>query len=207
MNSIIKYGFYASIAKDKCVNNEYAINKAWRYLSYANFTIAYNPLPKFEKDKLFFEDEKKIVLLDGVIFNINELISTGDNWQDYASKRIDSNPEAFINDLRGSFCGVFYFKETCKAIVFTNQSGEKSIYYQQSGEDFYISSHVQLFKDVFECQLDIDDQSAYEMLLTGSVLDNRSMFKNIFRIAAGTLLEITDGSYVEKKISCISKCS
>lgn len=43
-------------------------------LPYGDIRFYYNPFPKFENDHLFYEDEEKIVLLDGVIFNNHELM-------------------------------------------------------------------------------------------------------------------------------------
>ena len=53
------------------------IAEGWKMnINYGAFRFWYNPLPKFEKDHLFFENESCIVLLDGVILNKDELLKT-----------------------------------------------------------------------------------------------------------------------------------
>ena len=91
--------------------------------------LYYSPLPKFENDKLFFEDKEKIVLLDGVIFNKKELLTQykGEDWRTVYETMYQKDPHEFQNALRGSFCGAVYRKDSRELMLFTNHSGEKTI--------------------------------------------------------------------------------
>ena len=102
-------------------------------LTCRNIRFYYAPLPKFENDHLFYEDEEKIVLIDGVIFNNHELMKTYkvESWREALDQLILENPETFQKELRGSFCGALLMKDTGDIMLFTNQSGEKTVYYSQ----------------------------------------------------------------------------
>lgn len=49
----------------RCINGE---------MQYREWTIRWSVLDKFQNDKVFYQDEDCIILLDGVIFNKTELI-------------------------------------------------------------------------------------------------------------------------------------
>lgn len=164
---------------------------------YKDFSIAYSPLNKFQNDKLFFEDENKIVLLDGVIFNKKELIEkyNNENWQDVFNILYDNSNTGFMNDLRGSFCGVVYRKSDDKIFAFTNHSGEKTVYYYVKGGVTIVASHNNLTTDVLRKKgiaYEPNMQCCYELLITGCSLHGNTPFKDIRRLVGGKSV-ITDG--------------
>lgn len=158
--------------------------------------IWYNPLPKFENDHLFFETEKYVVLLDGVILNINELMFQNRemNWRECFINLYQRND---IPDcLRGSFRGLIYNKITDEILAFTNHTGEKTVYYTKDAAwGGIIASHVNIIRDCF-CSngrggFTADLQAHYELLLTGSILHGKSPFEGIRRLTAGQMLFFT----------------
>ena len=76
----------------------------FKYLSHADVHFYYHPLPKFENDHLFYEDDEKIVLLDGVIFNNHELMAQyGCNtWRETFDRMYHCSGRTVMKDLRGS---------------------------------------------------------------------------------------------------------
>lgn len=162
------------------------------------YQIWYNSLPKFENDHLFFESEKYIVLLDGVVFNISELMAEfhSPSWQDCFLSLCET--DAIPGCLRGSFRGLIYDKFMEKITAFTNQTGEKTIYYHYETDiGLVIASHINIIKALFESnrmgKFEADFRSHYELLLTGSVLHGKTPFKGISRLTAGKLLRFCNG--------------
>ncbi len=160
--------------------------------------IWYNPLPKFENDHLFFETKTLIVLLDGVIFNIQELMqeSSSQHWWECFLALYEQN--AIPSCLRGSFRGLVYDKTLHRITAFTNQTGEKTVYYRVEDDlGLIIASHVNIIKALFNSNgigtFEPNLRAHYELLLTGTILQGKTPFKGISRLTAGKLLRYTEG--------------
>lgn len=92
----IMYGF--TITKDLK-----HINHSERIIENNGFLCENNMIRKFENDKIFFEDDNYIVILDGFIFNKNELLK--DEWFATIIKLYEENGDDFFQCLRGTFGG------------------------------------------------------------------------------------------------------
>lgn len=167
-------------------------------LSYNGTQFFFNPMPRFEKDKLFYEDDEKIVLLDGVVFNIKELIgelNTSD-WRQTFDAIYKADPVTFANRLRGSFCGAVLNKASDTLICFTNQSGEKPVYYTQQKEFFAAASHNNILIDALNnngIAVTPNLQACRELLCTASNLHGNTPFEGIRRITAGKYMALSAG--------------
>lgn len=167
-------------------------------LSYENIRFYYNPLPKFENDHLFYEDDEKIVLLDGVILNNHELMDARDcqGWRETLDLLVQENPRTFQKELRGSFCGALLQKGTGDLMLFTNQSGEKTVYYTQQAGFFAAASHNNILTAVLKRQgvpVEPDIQAHRELLATAAILHGGTPFRNIRRLNAGKYLLEKEG--------------
>lgn len=167
-------------------------------ISSGSYQIWYNPLPKFEKDHLFFETDKYVILLDGVVFNIKELMEEfgSQNWKDCFLACCEK--KIIPNCLRGSFRGLIYDKVLDAISAFTNQTGEKTVYYHFDYEHgLILVSHVNILKVLFVLNgmgsFEADLRAHYELLLTGSILHGKTPFKGISRLTAGKLLQFRSG--------------
>lgn len=156
------------------------------------FEVCYSPMPKFELDKLFFETESLIILLDGFILNKRELLDyyKQEDWKTCFLEIYQKSPD-FINQLRGSFCGFIYDKHQNSVTCFTNHSGEKTIYYRYKDDELVVATHNDLMKEYLsvnhlECKW--NHETAYELLTLGYSLDDHSPIADVFRITAGKYL-------------------
>lgn len=161
------------------------------------YCIGYNPMPKFEKDHIFYEGHNLFVLLDGVILNKTELLDKIDiTWEEYFCELVMQGVDEAICRLRGSFRGIVINKTNDEITIFTNQYGEKTVFfYGSNSKDFVAGS---CFKDVISVlknsghELDVNYQSNYEMLLTGSILHGNTMIEQIRRLQGGTKITIDE---------------
>lgn len=156
----------------------------------------YSPMPKFENDKLFYTDGQKTVLLDGVVFNKKELMEDRGckSWRETVDQLIREDPKTFQKELRGSFCGALL--EGSVLELFTNQSGEKTIYYTQEESLFSAASHNNILTAYLKEQnipVMPDLQAHRELLATGSILHGGSPFQGVRRLTAGKYLLAEDG--------------
>lgn len=173
-------------------------------IRYGGTAFFYSPLPKFEEDKLFFEDEEKIVLLDGVIFNKQELMREYgcDSWKACFNKIFFLSPELFMNELRGSFCGAILCKSSGALMIFENQSGEKPVYYSAQKDFFVIASHNNLLLPLLRSEgivVEADVQGCRELAALGYCAHGNTPFKNVRRLFAGKKLYIEHGVAREER--------
>ncbi len=160
----------------------------------------YSPMPKFENDKLFYTDEEKTVLLDGVIFNKQELMDAKGcgSWRETVDYLIREEPEIFQKELRGSFCGAVRYGAVLE--IFTNQTGEKTVYYTQRDGLFAAASHNNILTAYLKEQgvpVEPDTRACRELLCTGALLHGSTPFQNIRRLNAGKYLLVEEGSCKE----------
>lgn len=164
-----------------------------RTISCGDVHFYYNPLPRFENDHLFYENAEKIVLLDGVIFNSHELMEKAGckSWRETIDQLIFKAPKTFQKELRGSFCGALWIKGTAELVLFTNQSGEKTVYYTRQEAFFAAASHNNILTAVLrEQSLPVmpDYQALRELLCAGPILHGKTPFQNVHRLTAGKYL-------------------
>lgn len=75
-----------------------------------NFYIERRTIRKFLNDKVFAEDEKYVVLTEGVILNSKQLMAKygKNNLKDTIVEMYEKNGETFFNEFRGSFQWLIY---------------------------------------------------------------------------------------------------
>lgn len=173
-------------------------------ITFNSINFYYNPLPKFEGDKLFFEDDEKVVLLDGVIFNNRVLMDqySCNDWQECFLKIYAESPENFMDKLRGSFCGVILRKKDETIFAFENQSGEKPIYYTNKRDFFVIASHNNLLLPIVESNginVEPDVQGFKELTALGYCAHGNTPFKGVKRLLAGKVAYIDNGCVREAR--------
>lgn len=173
-------------------NNDIGWMGNCKSIIYKEYIFLYNPMNKFKDDKLFFEDNEKIVLLDGVVFNKQELCSRFDkDWKHTFENLLKKNEDYFMDSLRGSFCGVVLYKKNDKIIAFTNHSGERTVYYTEMDRRIIITSHCSFLRNYYKNigkKLEPCREAHYELLITGSILFGKTPFNGVYRLAAGQRL-------------------
>lgn len=192
------YGFFVTNAKSN--QGKDVLGEA-KTLKYKDIQFVYNPMPKFEQDKLFYEDSDKIVLLDGVIFNKRELMErTSGTWQDVFEGLYRDDPQTFFNGLRGSFCGAVLEKNSLRLTAFTNHSGEKTVYYTVQNGIFIVASHNNILTEILrENNLPVrpDLTACQELVALGSILHGKTPFQKVRRVTAGKYVKLINGQSEE----------
>jgi len=159
-------------------------------IEYKNIFLQRDTLPKFLNDKVFFETEKKIFILEGVIFNINELIIEykQKNWKATLIAMSNKNEDSFFNEFRGSFSGFYYDKITKKSIIFTDHIGDKPIYYYVRKGELIFSSEINTIIRLLinnHIEYNLDEKGVYSLLTHGYMIEDLTPFKEIKRLKAG----------------------
>jgi asparagine synthase (glutamine-hydrolysing) len=162
-----------------------------------DFQIERFVLNQFVDDKLFVENEEFIILLDGVITNISELLITYDSkqWYDCVIKMYRLNNNSFFELLRGSFRGLFFDKIANRWLIFTDHIGTKPLYIAEVNQGIFISSemsdHYQYFKS-HGIPYTMNEDAAYMLLSYGFMLDDITLCKQVKKLPPGHYIEITN---------------
>lgn len=155
---------------------------------------------KFIHDKVFNENEFFLILVEGVILNSLDLIKKYkcSNLFDTVCSMYQLNGNSFLNEFRGSFSGVFYDKNKNKKIIYTNQIGDKQVYYSQTGFDFIFGSEINYLTDFYEenmLKYSLNREAAYYLLTYGFMLEDNTLFDKIKRLLPGHYILIEKNNF------------
>lgn len=168
-------------------------NKDWIYDD-LGISYFYKKYPKFENDKIFISNNRYLVILDGIIFNNNKLINrySKKDWYETVIYMYETYGEEFYNDFRGSFNGVLVDKKNKKLISFTNQIGDRTVFYYENNESVIIGSNFNYIVDLLKnnkIRYKLDETYVKYMLTFGFMLDETTCIKNVKRLLPGHYLK------------------
>lgn len=178
------------------IQNGKGLSGSSKIISYGNIICENHMISKFEEDKIFFQDEKYIIILDGIIFNKTTL-QTDNNWYETIIALYERNGDCFFEDLRGSFAGALYDKEQGKWIIFTDHLGSKFIYYSFVGGVFICSLMMDnMYKLLMNNNIryHLDVTGAFMELSYGFMLEDYTLCEEIKKIQPGDFIVIKDGN-------------
>lgn len=177
-----------------------------RHFSEANY-ICYNKMVnKYDDDKIFFQNEDYLLVLDGVVLNKLDLINIngGRDWKDVVIN-LYRQSDVFFDVFRGSYSGLLYDKKKNKTIVFSDHIGTKFLYYIKLNDAIFVSSmmaEMYSFLQQNNIPYSLEQDSAYLLLSYGYMLGNRTLCDKVMKMKSGCYLTITD-SKVEEKRYCL----
>ncbi|MGK4225136.1 hypothetical protein [Parabacteroides distasonis] len=194
------FGFTVILGKSYNCNNISADS----IITYDDIRCFKHMIDKFEKDKVFSNDNNYIVIVDGVILNKNVLITRmgGNTWLDTIIKLYIEKGEWFFDEFRGSFCGLLYDKSSNKTIIFSDHIGTKYIYYSQLENVIIFSTIIDFiygFLKLNNVKYNLSVESAYLLLTYGFMLEGRTLCDKVFKLKPGYYLLVQDGKISEKR--------
>ena len=160
--------------------------------------------PRFKSDKVFYEDDDFILILDGVVLNRLEiLLSTRRrNWEECLIERYRQDGNVFFASLRGSFSGALLNKKSSEWVFFTDHLGSKFIYYLKYKNTFVVSSNISdLYKFLLRNNIPygLDLNGAYLLLTYGYMLEDITLCNRIKKIQPGHYLVYENGLYFDQE--------
>ncbi len=159
------------------------------------YTAFRSTLRKFEQDKIFADNGTYCMILEGVLLNkqaLFERYSVSD--MKALIERMYEEDDTFFSQLRGSFCGALYDRKKDLWLIFTNQTGEKAVYYRQDATAFAASTNLHLLYDISRANgrtLTVDENAVYMGLTFFHMEDASTYAQEIRRLRGGTYLRIT----------------
>lgn len=177
-------------------------------ICHRNNVCSNHMLHKFERDKLFAENENFIILLDGVILNRIELITQyhrvmdDSQWLNTIIQLYRERGDEFFSVLRGSYSGALYDKSADKWIIFCDHVGSKYTYYAKVGDFFCCGEEMgqmyQLLRDN-KITYHLSTENAFLLLTYGFMLDDRTLCEEIHKINPGCYIVFQNGQVLEKR--------
>ena len=199
-------GFLGEISKNKA-NKNFGISDRDDLINGIiegkNFYLERRTIKKFEKDKVFTEDDEYIIITEGVILNSLKLVEKykASNFKNAIINMYRKNGETFFEEFRGSFSGLFYDKKKDKWIIYTNHIGDKQIFYYKMRDRVIFGSEINYLVSYMKnnkISYTFDEIGAYFILTYGYMLEDYTLFKEIKKLNAGKYIKIDNNKFEVK---------
>ena len=195
-------GFSLSIGTLQFAAKEKKDNIQRNSISGPNFFIQQFTIKKFLNDKIFYEGDSFISVLDGVILNKSELQKEGEKWAETVERLYRTDGDNFFKSFRGSFIGLFYDKVQNKWLIFNDHIGSKPLFYSSIDQQLIVSSEItDLYSLYKENNIDrkLDKSAAYMLLSYGYMVEGRTLCEGIRKLGPGSVLTLTTNNFSTEK--------
>ncbi|MBN1468109.1 MAG: hypothetical protein JW924_05235 [Fusobacteriaceae bacterium] len=203
--------FISNIATNNKIRNFFDDKCIFEEINFLDFNIQRNTIPKFLYDKVFINGEDYIIIIEGVVFNKNQLMNKyGGKFNSFFETIISmykKSGDAFFSQFRGSFSGAFYDKKLRKWLIFTNHTGEKAVFYYASSSKILVGSQVDYILKVLKenkIQVTFNEKAAYYMLTYAAMGDDSTFFSEIKRLTHGNYIKVENGLFEIKNYYTVS---
>lgn len=153
-------------------------------------------LNKFPGDRASFQTEQTDVFLDGFVYNRQDFTDHGQNWSQVFAEEAGQNMKSLLNRMRGGFCGYAYGGRRKELRIFTDQVGNKAVYYYSNMDKWMVSNHldymVRVLRENHE-KYSFCAKAAEYMLSYGYMIDDSTFIEQIHRVLPGEYVIIKDG--------------
>lgn len=159
--------------------------------SYVSDKLVYGRryIDKFRNERFVIENSDFACVFEGFLFNLYGFKTQRELFENRLSFKA---LREFIQDLDGIFSLFIYFKKEQKFYLVTDHLAAMKIFYSKINDEFVFSSDlfdVTKYYNKTQKKISVDIDSAYFFLGFGSVVSNRTLFENIYKLESGTYLE------------------
>ncbi len=157
---------------------------------------------KSGKQPIYNEDESKVIIFNGEIYNYKELkeelIKKGHKFKTETDTEVlihgyEEYKEALFPKLRGMFAFVIYDKVTHELVGARDYFGIKPFYYYQKDNVFMFSSEIKSFLAHPEFQKEVNTDALKMYLIFQYSVHEETFFKNVFKLKPGHYFKYKDG--------------
>jgi asparagine synthase (glutamine-hydrolysing) len=111
---------------------------------------------------------------------------------------LSEEEETFPKGLNGKFHGLLVNRSTGTSMLFNDRFGMRRIYYHHSQDSFYFAAEAKAILSVLPELRRSDSRSLGEFVSCGCVLEDRTLFKDIHVLPAGSAWRFRDGTLESK---------
>lgn len=152
----------------------------------------YNRDGRFDKDQLFFSDDHRLIIIDGVILNLSELKKQ--HQKDDLFAVINRIGSRYFSSFIGPFCGVDYDAVSDTILAYGNQTGDAPVFYYAGEQFFVVSNDLNSIVSVLKennITYTLNEQAARYLLSFGYMIDNSTWINEIKRLEPGKYISFT----------------
>jgi len=183
--------------KKKYIDNNIGIQIAWTNF----YSCVHQEMPIWDKQKnvalIFIGEDYGIDESEKCIGEQNNNYDKND--LEYLVRQYKTKGLDFIRDINGWFCGVLIDYRSKEVHLFNDQFGIKRIYYHHSNDAFYFSSEAKCLLKVLPKLRSIDNEGLGEYFSLGCTLHNKTIFKGISILPAGSIWTFSFGMIIKKR--------
>ena len=180
----------------KYVNEDIGLYVGW--ICHKNSYYDCNPIFNEKKDIILIFYGENHMDID----SINKLKGRNHQFNKWNASCLvhmyEEDEKGFFEQLNGWFSGMIIDLRDQKAILFNDRYGVKRIYYHENNDTFYFASEAKAILEVNPSLKEIVNKSLAEFVLCNCVLENRTLFKDIFLLPAGSRWCFKSGKIIEK---------
>ena len=155
---------------------------------------------------VFNENKELVLLFAGENFVdeqvLEELKRRGHEFNasdaSYLVHLYEEDPKGFLPRLNGWFSGVLIDLRQGRLLLFNDRYGMQRVYYHESKDGFYFASEAKSLLKVCPQLREIDERGVGEFFVCGCVLENRTLFPNIFLLPGAAAWRFANGCQVQK---------
>lgn len=151
----------------------------------------YTTTDKFKNDKIHFDSEELLFIIDGVILNKTELLNNSkiSEWKDFMLDAYSKNKETFFDQMRGSFWGVVIDKKNGNVLAYSDHIGTKQVFFASNEDAIVISTNsynlTRYLKTHKSLKPTLNVQGAYFVLDHGYTIEDLTVVSEISRLIPG----------------------
>lgn len=187
-------GFFISNTNYKIELKNYDQSRCiYNDMYYNNWMIQRNTLDKFMDDKVFFQNEDYIIVLDGVILNKLQLMEEYQKkeWVDTIIYMIDES-ETFFEKFRGAFAGVVYDKKKDIWFGFTDHTSNRLLLVYSDGKHIAFGSELIYFSEWMKdngIDRKLCSDWKNDFISFGYMLDAHTIIDGVKRVFPGSYIQ------------------
>ncbi|MFX0196080.1 MAG: asparagine synthase-related protein [Candidatus Hodarchaeota archaeon] len=106
--------------------------------------------------------------------------------------------DGFLQLLNGWFSGILLDLRKAEAVLFNDRYGMHRIYYHENREAFFFSSEAKSLLRILPDLRKVDPKSLGEFFTCNCVMQNRTLFANVFLLPGGSAWVFQNGNRVKK---------
>lgn len=186
-------GFFISNTNRKIKLKNYDNSRCcYEEMDSNGWIIQRNTLNKFMDDKIFFQNEEFIIILDGVILNKLDLMKAynSEQWVDTILEMLRED-KFFFSRLRGAFSGAIYEKRKDSWMAFTDQISNHLLLFYSDGTHVAVGSELAYFSTwMKENKIDRNICKDWEndFFSFGYMLDTHTIINGVKRVFPGSYI-------------------
>ena len=157
---------------------------------------------KSGKQPIYNEDETKVIIFNGEIYNYKELreelIKKGHTFKTETDTEVlihgyEEYHEHLFPKLRGMFAFIIYDKITHELVGARDHFGIKPFYYYLNDDIFMFASEIKCFLDHPDFKKEVNTDALKMYLIFQYSVHEETFFKNVFKLKPGHYFKYKDG--------------